>query len=296
MKKPSAPNVIRLSSGRAAGGAEVLRRGTWIAPSDWAALSVPDRRRARVLAAAAELRRPAVVSHRSAAALWLLPDLEPEDHRLHVIDPARSATHSGPRIVRHHAALRAGETCMIDGVVVTSLLRTVVDIARSTSFANAVAVLDHVLANGWLALADLDSEIVSLSGRGAAIARRAVAFADPMSESAGESFSRVVCDELGAPRPVLQHEFVTRSGRFRVDFWWPDHGVIGEFDGRVKYDSGASQVLWDEKRREDALRRVHGVRAIARWTMDDLRHPEQLAETLSTAGLRLRRAIRRRVA
>jgi hypothetical protein len=32
--------------------------------------------------------------------------------------------------------------------------------------------------------------------------------------------------------------------------------VLVEFDGRVKYDSGDQSVLFDEKRREDALRRA----------------------------------------
>ncbi len=44
-----------------------------------------------------------------------------------------------------------------------------------------------------------------------------------------------------------------------VDGWFDDAAVAVEFDGRVKYtdpwrDRSPGQVLWEEKRREDALR------------------------------------------
>ena len=56
--------------------------------------------------------------------------------------------------------------------------------------------------------------------------------------------------ELGLPAPELQHDLCDR-GRFvaRLDFWWPEHGVVGEFDGRSKYGidvdtSDPAAALW----------------------------------------------------
>ena len=42
----------------------------------------------------------------------------------------------------------------------------------------------------------------------------------------------------------------------RVDFWWEEPGVVGEFDGRSKYGldgsvPAAADRLWDEKLRQD---------------------------------------------
>jgi hypothetical protein len=122
-------------------------------------------------------------------------------------------------------------------------------------------------------------------------ARRVVDEADARAESPGESLSRARMIELGVPRPVLQHE--VRDGRGlvgRVDFFWPERGVAGEFDGRLKYRAGgvgdrtaAEQRVWEEKRREDRLRSA-GLRVV-RWTWADAWHPGPLADLLRAAGV-----------
>ncbi|MBE1515658.1 hypothetical protein [Nesterenkonia halotolerans] len=122
--------------------------------------------------------------------------------------------------------------------------------------------------------------------------RRALQFADPLSESAGESLSRVRIHELGFEQPVLQVSFELGSTVARVDFYWPGCGVVGEFDGKVKYLradelSGVSveEVVWREKLREDALR-ARGLRVV-RWTWEDLRRPGALEARLRAAGVPL---------
>ncbi len=63
----------------------------------------------------------------------------------------------------------------------------------------------------------------------------------------------------------------------RVDFAWPASGVIGEFDGRVKYgralapDQDPVEALWREKVREDLLRDLGW--QVVRWTWADLDDP-----------------------
>ena len=66
----------------------------------------------------------------------------------------------------------------------------------------------------------------------------------------------------------LQHVFITSVGRFRTDFYWQEHSLVGEFDGAVKYGENlqfpnrqarqpgltARDALILEKRREDAIR------------------------------------------
>ena len=44
------------------------------------------------------------------------------------------------------------------------------------------------------------------------------------------------------PVPVLQQSLRDRDGEIgRVDFWWRDHGLVGEFDGRLKYHVGCAR-------------------------------------------------------
>ena len=49
--------------------------------------------------------------------------------------------------------------------------------------------------------------------------------------------------------------------RGRCDFYWDEFGVVGEADGRDKYDG--RDVLWDEKERQEDLERLGIV--VVRW-------------------------------
>ena len=80
-------------------------------------------------------------------------------------------------------------------------------------------------------------------------------------------------------------------GRVRVDFAWPDVGVVGEFDGRIKYGrqlagSDPHGVVFAEKLREDALRRAGWT--VVRWTWADLKSPRRLVQRLLDAGVPLK--------
>ncbi|WP_156364289.1 hypothetical protein [Curtobacterium sp. Leaf261] len=271
---PDQPRPARSAARR------VLARGVAVDPAHWESLDRLGRRRLVVRARLATLRAPGVISHASAAALWGLPDFDPDDGRLHLTDPYRTRTHSGPGVVRHAAPLHDDEVVHVGPARVTTAVRTLVDVIRSASFTHAVMVLDHSLATGLVDRSELEAALVRQGPRGTARALRALDFADPRSESPGESFSRVRFREFRLPPPELQHEFHTDAGRFRVDFWWPLSGVIGEFDGRVMYGSGDAETLWREKQREDALRRMPEVNGFVRWVTRDLYSPGRLERLL----------------
>lgn len=94
---------------------------------------------------------------------------------------------------------------------------------------------------------------VSARTNGIGAARRAIAAMNGLSESPGESLSRLRMKEYGFPDPVLQQ--VLRVGSqflARVDFYWRRWRLVGEFDGMGKYETG--QTLAQEKVREDDLR------------------------------------------
>lgn len=86
-----------------------------------------------------------------------------------------------------------------------------------------------------------------------------------LSESAGESLSRLRMHQYGIPEPVLQHSIPLLG--FRVDFYWPEFRIVGEFDGLSKY-GGLADNLATEKAREDALR-DEGYQ-VFRWVWKDL--------------------------
>ena len=96
-----------------------------------------------------------------------------------------------------------------------------------------------------------DLRRLTASGRGCRMAARALDFADPRAESPGESFSRARFSEWGLPAPQLQKSFVDETGRIlaRVDFWWEQFSLVGEFDGAVKY----GELLEPGERVEDVV-------------------------------------------
>lgn len=120
------------------------------------------------------------------------------------------------------------------------------------------------------------------------MSRRVIAFANGLADGPGESRSRVRMARAGIPAPVLQQVVDDRYGRFvgQVDFWWPHAGVIGEYDGEVKYGrlfrpgQDPAEVVHREKLREDALRAQPGVRTVVRWTWQDVDRFDELAVRL----------------
>jgi very-short-patch-repair endonuclease len=95
------------------------------------------------------------------------------------------------------------------------------------------------------------------------------AYALATAESPLESLARAVTMLGGFPEPRTQVEIETRLGPFRVDLLDRGGRVVTEADGRSKYSS--PRDVWQEKRREDALR-DRGLEVI-RFTYADYRNP-----------------------
>jgi very-short-patch-repair endonuclease len=104
--------------------------------------------------------------------------------------------------------------------------------------------------------------------------------------------SRVRLHEAGLPAPEPQHEIYGEDGRFvaRVDFCWKEKRTIGEFDGKIKYGrslkpgQSIEDVLFKEKRREDALRDLGW--QIVRWLWADLYRPGVIRDRVLRAFAR----------
>ncbi len=241
-------------------------RGGYVGTDQWVAWGLGERHRARIAAVTLVTGAPTVASHFSAAELLGVPVLH-HGGPVHVTRP--TWVRSQPYRVLHRADLADDEVS--DGPVrMTSPLRTALDVSRLGDLRAAVVTVDGLLAAGLVSQDQLHERVMRSSlgdqplGKGAAAIRRTFAFASPLAESAGESVSRVAIAASGLPPPQLQVEVKGPRGRYRVDFLW-DGGVIGEFDGRSKYDD--PDVLYAEKRREDDLRAMGFT--VIRWGWDE---------------------------
>lgn len=255
-----------------------IRHGV-VAPAAWWAASTPEEQHASlVYASAMQMRGSRLLgfSHTSAGALRSLPRISPWPKHVEVTSPRSTVRSSG--LMKRHIG-EVDQYDVIDGLLVTTLTRTIIDIARTEELWDAVAAADHVLHQKTCTRADLVAELdkVPAGARGRARAALVVDFADPGAMSAGESLSRVQMFRLNIPRPQLQVPIEDDDGLVGVgDFWWERERVVGEFDGLKKYrvsdgmnPEESTQVLWREKKREDRIRATD--RKMARWVWPKLR-------------------------
>jgi len=162
----------------------------------------------------------------------------------------------------HIAALPPEHRTVRLGAPVASVARTVVDLARTTSFREGVVAADSALRGKQATKADL-SAVVAACDRwpGIARAREVVEFSDARAESAFESISRVAFAQGGLPTPELQ-VWVGANGRViaRVDFLWRKYATIAEADGAIKYadpERARLQLQRDAELREAGFEVVH---------------------------------------
>jgi hypothetical protein len=140
-----------------------LRYDTYITADRFTAASV-DPRRLHLLHAAAALQRSAaddlVLSHRSAAIAHQLPLLHPPPHQPEITVPRRRrGTLSATRQRTVAVPLLPDEVTVIEGIPTTSVVRTLVDMAGTTTRYEAVVALDAALARGMVMDADLTEAV-----------------------------------------------------------------------------------------------------------------------------------------
>jgi Protein of unknown function (DUF559) len=273
----------------------MLRRGAIVAlcpgayaPARVVAAAEGDPVRMHALAASAAARSAgAVASHWSAAIIHGLDLLTRSPLGTVTLTRSPQRSHSRSRrggAVVHVAELPPGHVTDVHGVPVTSVARTVIDLARLLPFTDGVVTADAALHRKMTNLSEL-RVVLAACGRwpGLRRAERVTAFSDPRAESVLESIARVAFHEAGLPPPELQ-AWVGHAEEGavigRADFFWPQHGTIAEADGAVKYSSPGRAV---RQLRRDAVLREAGFEVV-HFTWDEItRVPEQVVAALRSA-------------
>jgi hypothetical protein len=166
------------------------------------------------------------------------------------------------------------------GVPVTSVPRTVVDLARTLPFAQGVAVADSALYAGLTSKSELAAVIGDCPRwPGLQRAREVTVFSDARSEL--ESLSRTVFHQAGLPPPDLQ-VWVGDDGEIigRVDFLWRRYNTIGEADGAAKYQTPARARTQLER---DARLRTAGYEVVHFTWPQITRAPAQVVDEIQVA-------------
>ena len=277
-----------------------LKRGAYLESSVWAEL--PRHRRHLALVLAFARSHPgAVFSHQSAAVLHGLPLIGALPPTVQVLAQRATGGRSEPGLHRRCLGFEDHEVTELQfsetWVRVTTVSRTLSDLAQVQPFAYAVAPLDFALREHMTSAEELVEALARRRPfRGAGRVERVLEFGDARAEFPGESLSRARIHELGFLAPDLQVRHRNpRGGHFRTDFEWVDIGQIGEFDGKGKYlkdeytgGRPAGEVVYDEKLREDALRAED--KGVSRWGWPEAFGGKALRALLLRAGIPIVRA------
>jgi Protein of unknown function (DUF559) len=210
-------------------------------PSSW---------RQRLMAAC--LAGPAVVSHRAAAALLGFVDC---GEGIAEVTAVRHRRRYRSDVVWHESGrLDSLDLTEIDGIPVTRPLRALLDLGVVVDVDRLEELLDDGLRRGWFSTTAVWRRWEELGGDlrpGGRIVRvvleRKAAGERPVGSILETRFRQLV-RRAGLPEPVTQYE-VRDGDEFvaRVDFAYPDFGVVIEVDGEERH-TGRSPRKHDARR------------------------------------------------
>jgi hypothetical protein len=231
---------------------------------------------ARWLAAVLALGDGALLSHVSAAALW---GLRPSaSARIHVTVPTSAGhPHRGDIVVHRSRTIGAADGRKRDAIPVTSVARTLFDIAGMLAPGPLERAVEQSLLRRLFDLHAVNAVIAANKTRpGAATLANIVAtihHEPPLTRSNLEGLMRDLCDEHALPRPEVNAMVEGEE----VDFFWRARRLIVETDG---HESHGTRAAFERDRAKDARLTMLGYRVV-RFTYKQLVYdPETVVRTL----------------
>lgn len=283
-----------LTAARRAGVIHRVRHGAYAPVSVWRGLDPIGQLSLRGRAVMLTHHGNVALSHTSGAAEHGLRLWQPDTTRVHVyrLDGGPAGRHGD--VVYHVGDLHRDAVQTKDGVPLLGPAHCAIGAATLASVESGLVTLDSALDLDLATPDDLSAAYRSMAGwPGARRLQVILRLARPGAQSVGESRARYLFWTQHVPPPVLQFRVYDAQGNLVgiTDFAWPDHGVLGEFDGRIKYGrllrpgQSPQDAVFAEKVREDRLREATDWRMI-RLVWDDLRDP-------ATTGSRIHRVLAR---
>lgn len=211
----------------------------------------------------------ALLSHRSAASLWGLMR-----HRLPVDVTAPHAKRR-PGIAFHECGIHRDERTVVDLIPVTSLARTLLDLAEVVDEAVLERALEEADRLRLLKIPALESVCARAHGRRGLKPLRVLLdiVRTPVTCSPLEDRVLALCRDYDLPIPETNTEVLGRE----VDAFWPEQRLMVEADGFAYHGHRAA---FERDRARDAAMQVAGYRVI-RLTYRRLEEePEKVAAEL----------------
>lgn len=184
--------------------------------------------------------------------------------------------------------LLPGDVMVLDGVAVTTPLRTAMDLGCALPRHRALGAIDAIMHGHGVEREEMGRSLARYRGRrGVRQLRTLIPLADGRAESMRESWVRLDIHDHGLPAPVLQYWIEIAGVRtYRLDLAYPRHRVAVEYDGEDYHRRTAEQRAHDERRRSWLA--AHG------WTVIVIDKHGLHDETAEAWWVQLRAALRSR--
>ena len=222
----------------------------------------------------------AVLSHRSATALWGIWGSGAGE--VHVTVPRKIRSHA--QIRRHFGVLSEVEVEVVDGIPVTSAARALLDLAADKGEAAAEAALremEYLSIYGPVSLPQLLERYPRHRGTPIVAVCLERLRDDPGGRvrSPLEEVFLPFLDKHRIPRPQLNAWLTVDDHRYQVDCLWPGARLVGELDG---FRSHGTRRAFRADRKRDRRLGVAGFH-VTRITEDAIAtEPAELAADLRT--------------
>jgi hypothetical protein len=263
-----------------------FRRGFYCFTDIWTTLDELERYRVRCRAVLHSLGDGVALSHISGAIAHGIKVWHSDFSHVHVtrLDGAQGRIEGD--VIHHEGKWGANDVVEVDGLRVLTPVRCALETGTRMTSEGSLVVLDSLL---HLELADEDDlrrQFERMSAwPGARHLHIPVRMADGRSDGVGESRGRWIFWTMGLPAPDLQVKVHRPDGELRgtCDWGWLRLGLLGEFDGRIKYGrllkpgQDVGEVVFAEKQREDELREITGCTMI-RLTWTDYDRPRLIRD------------------
>jgi len=270
-----------------------LGAGRWehVADSVYRMSGAPPTWRSELLAACWAGGDRALASHRSAAALWELPGGSRDFAE--ILAPRWRRTRTPGILVHETKLMTSDDIDVVDAIPVTTIERTIFDLARRNTYSGVDILIDSALRRGLTTLARLDAACERLATRGRPGAERFRTVVGGRIDEAGIPESppeRLLARDLvaqGLPQPTMQFEVRTPDGRFvaRVDLAYPEERLAIEYDS-FEHHTGRFALVRDSDRRNRLL--AVGWTTLTATNADVRNQSSTLAEHVRQIRTRLR--------
>lgn len=247
-----------------------VRRGAYTFRDIWESKDAVGKHRVLSRAVVRSLGNVVALSHVSALVEHEVATWDVDLSRVHVTRLDGGAGRTEKDVIHHEGLCLDDDVMERDGMRLMVPARSVIETASLTSPESGIVSTDSALNLRLVDAGELADRFQAMERwpftRKVHVVLR---FADGRSQSVGESRSRYLCWTQGLPGPQLQFHVYDEHGALIgiTDFAWPEHKLLGEFDGRVKYSrllrpgEDPGDAVFREKRREDLLREV------TRWAL-----------------------------